>query len=87
MTFTSEAQPGVWITPRWKEVWFPDAFRGPMSELMNAIATGTQPNVSGSDNLGTMAVIEAGYRSILEHRPVQITEILEHSETDLTRSR
>lgn len=87
MTFTSEAQPGVWITPRWKEAWFPDAFRGPMSELMNAIATGTQPNVSGSDNLGTMAVIEAGYRSILEHRPVQITEILEHSETDLTRSR
>ncbi len=76
ITFTTDAQPGIWITPRWKDVWFPDAFQGPMSELMNAIAAGTEPSVSGADNLGTMAAIEAGYRSLLERRPVQIGEIL-----------
>ena len=76
LTFTTANQPGVWITPRWREVWFPDAFQGPMADLMNAIASNTQPTVSGADNLGTMAVIEAGYRSIREHRPVQIAEIV-----------
>ena len=70
------AKPGMRITPRWKEVWFPDAFEGPMSDLMNAIATGTEPTVSGADNLGTMAAVEAGYRSLAEHRPVKLSEIL-----------
>ena len=75
LTYSTSAQPGVWITPRWKEVWFPDAFEGPMADLMNAIATGTDPQLSGQDNLGTMAVIEAGYRSLAEHRAVRIEEI------------
>jgi predicted dehydrogenase len=73
--FTTDRQPGVWISPRWKEVWFPDAFPGPMADLMNAIACGTGPALSGADNLGTMAVVEAGYRSIAEHRAVRIEEI------------
>ena len=72
LTFTTSAQPGVWITPRWREVWFPDAFRGPMADLMNAIASGKQPEVNGADNLGTMAIIEAGYQSIAEHRSIDI---------------
>lgn len=76
LQFTTAAHPGIWITPRWREVWFPDAFQGPMADLMNAIASGNPPSVSGADNLGTMAVIEAGYRSIREHRPVEITEIV-----------
>jgi predicted dehydrogenase len=46
-----------------------------MADLMQAIASGTQPSVSGADNLGTMAIVEAGYRSIQEHRPVAIAEI------------
>lgn len=75
LTYTTLAQPGVWITPRWPEVWFPDAFQGPMADLMNAIATGTEPPTSGRDNLGTMALIEAGYRSMPERRPVDIAEI------------
>lgn len=75
LTFTTSAQPGVWITPRWREVWFPDAFQGPMADLMNAIATGTPAVTSGADNLGTMALIEAGYRSLEEHRPVSLAEI------------
>lgn len=75
LTFTTMAQPGLWITPRWREVWFPDAFQAPMADLMNAIATNTESATSGDDNLGTMALIEAGYRSIGEHRPVAISEI------------
>lgn len=85
LAFTTQAHPGVRITPRWQEVWFPDAFEGPMSDLMNAIATGTQPSVSGADNLGTMAIVEAGYRSIAEKRPIPIAEIWPAPETAGTR--
>ena len=70
LTFTSTRWPGIWMTPKWKEAWFPDAFAGPMGELMNAIATGEEPLTSGTDNLKTMAVIEAGYRSLKERRAV-----------------
>jgi predicted dehydrogenase len=86
LTFTTAAQPGIWVTPRWREVWFPDAFQGPMADLMNAIASGTEPGVNGSDNLKTMAIIEAGYRSISEHRPVRIDEIRNSSQTALAGS-
>ena len=46
-----------------------------MADLMDAIARGRQPEVSGTNNLGTMAIIEAGYRSIRERRPVEVSEI------------
>lgn len=75
LTYTTAAQPGIWITPRWREAWFPDAFRGPMTDLMNAIASGTRPATAGVDNLGTMAIVEAGYLSIREKRAVRISEI------------
>ena len=77
LTYTTAARPGLWITPRWPEVWFPDAFREPMTDLMNAIVSGTRPATDGADNLNTMAIIEAGYRSIRERRAVPIAEILE----------
>ena len=47
-----------------------------MIALMNAIAAGTEPETSGADNLKTMAVIEAGYRSLAERRSVAVSEIL-----------
>ena len=75
LSFTTASQPGVWITPRWSEVWFPDAFQGPMSDLMDAIARGKQPECSGANNLGTMAVIEAAYQSVRERRPIDISSI------------
>ncbi|MGC2659334.1 MAG: Gfo/Idh/MocA family oxidoreductase [Bryobacteraceae bacterium] len=77
LTFTSSAQPNVWMTPRWNEAWFPDAFQGPMAELMNAIATGSEPETNGEDNLKTMALVEAGYRSLKERRSVMVSEITE----------
>jgi predicted dehydrogenase len=65
-----------WIRPRWKEVWFPDAFAGPMASLMRAIEDGTEPEISGRDNLHTMALVDACYLSYQQHRAVEINEIL-----------
>lgn len=75
LTFTTTWQPDVWFTPRWGEAWFPDAFRGPMAELMNAIATGSEPETNGEDNLKTMALVEAAYRSLGERRSVAVAEV------------
>lgn len=39
--------------------WFPDAFVGPMSSLMDAITKGTEPETSGEEILGTLRLLEA----------------------------
>ncbi len=70
---TTEAP--VWHKPRWSEVWFPDAFIGPMADLLRALETNAEPETSGLENLGTMAIVEAGYRSAKEHRAVALSEI------------
>ena len=44
--------------------WIPDAFAGPMGSLLRAIATDGEPETSGRDNLGTLALVEALYRSM-----------------------
>ena len=59
---------GVWHRPRWPEAWFPDAFAGPMAGLMRAIEGGTEPDISGRDNLRTVALCEAVLRGAHEHR-------------------
>ncbi len=56
--------------------WIPDAFLGPMGDLMDAIATGRQPVTAGRDNLGTIAVVMAAYRSAAERRSVRVDELL-----------
>lgn len=66
---------GGWQRPRWPEAWFPDAFVGPMAELLRDLE-GTSPALAtGDDNLLTMAVVDAAYRSAREHRAVDVTEI------------
>ncbi len=59
---------GRWHRPRWPEAWFPDAFAGPMAGLMRAIEDGTEPDISGRDNLKTIALCEAVLRGAIEHR-------------------
>src|SRR5947199_9427256 len=66
---------GEWVKPRWNEVWFPDAFAGPMAQLLVALERGAEPEISGRDNLGTMALVDAAYRSAKEHRAVAPAEI------------
>ena len=77
LDFTSVRRGPNWLTPRWNEVWFPDAFAGPMAELLCAIQDGVEPSLSGRDNLHTMALVEACYVSAREHRAVEPREILE----------
>ncbi|MFN0153644.1 MAG: Gfo/Idh/MocA family protein [Gaiella sp.] len=65
----------VWHRPRWDERWFPQAFAGTMAQVMEAIQTGSEPAVPGHDNLRTMALIEAAYRSVAQKRTVELAEI------------
>ena len=74
--FTTTRQPGCWFSPRWREVWFPDAFEGVMGQLLDGITDGTEPAVGGHDNLKTVALVDACYKSLEEQRPVNIEEIL-----------
>lgn len=64
---------GEWYRPRWNEVWFPDAFVGPMAELLIALETGTPPSMSGEDNLKTLELVDACYRSAIERRMIDLT--------------
>ena len=66
---------GEWHQPRWDSVWFPDAFIGPMADLLRAVETGTEPFCSGRENLATMALVDAAYLSAREHRAVAPAEI------------
>ncbi|MEW9837427.1 Gfo/Idh/MocA family protein [Mesorhizobium marinum] len=69
---------GEWVTPTWETMWFPHAFIGVMEQLQHAVATGTEPALQVADNVKTMALIEAGYRSIDEGRTVKLSEIAIH---------
>ena len=65
LTYAStKATGGQWVTPTWETMWFPHAFIGVMEQLQHAVATGTAPALSVADNVKTMALVEAGYRSI-----------------------
>ena len=43
--------------------WIPDAFIGPVRSLFWAIATGGEPETSARDNVRTLRLVEALYRS------------------------
>lgn len=73
--YTTKSDQPTMSAPQWKEVWFPDAFWGPMGELMDSITMDREPVIGGHDNLKTMALVEAGYRSLDEHRPVALSSI------------
>ncbi len=75
LDFTTTNRPGYWFQPRWKEVWFPDAFAGTMAQLLCAIEDNREPEISGRDNLETMALVDACYLSAKEHRAVEIAEL------------
>jgi predicted dehydrogenase len=76
LDFTTKQQPGYWFQPRWKEVWFPDAFVGTMAQLLVALEDGTEPEISGRDNLETIALCEAVLAAGREHCVTTVTEFL-----------
>ncbi|MCP4400577.1 MAG: Gfo/Idh/MocA family oxidoreductase [bacterium] len=77
INFTTSRNPGYWFQPRWDKVWFPDAFAGTMAQLLRAVEDGREPEISGVDNLKTMAAIDACYQSLAEERTVRLDEILQ----------
>src|SRR5205814_7843446 len=62
-------------SPVWPESWFPDAFIGTMAQLLIAIENGTEPAISGRDNLKTVALVEAAYLSAAGSRSVEVSLI------------
>jgi predicted dehydrogenase len=76
LDFTTKQQPDQWLQPRWPEVWFPDAFAGTMSQLLCALEEGTEPEISGRDNLETIALCEAVCAAAREHRVTTVREFL-----------
>ncbi len=68
---------GGWQQPRWPEMWFPDAFAGPMAQLLCALEDDAEPEIGGRDNLRTMALVDACYLSVAEHRAVAISELID----------
>jgi predicted dehydrogenase len=73
LDFTTRAS-GEWHQPRWPEVWFPDAFVGTMAQILRAVEDGTEPEISGRDNLETIALCEAVYAAAKEHRVTTVRE-------------
>jgi predicted dehydrogenase len=52
--------------------WIPTAFIGPMASLLEAIATNGTPLTNGRDNLGTLRIVHALYKSGEDHAVVPI---------------
>ena len=71
---SKRATAGQWVQPTWDTRWFPQAFAGVMEQLQWAVKTGSEPLLSVADNVKTMALVEAGYRSIEERRAVALSE-------------
>jgi predicted dehydrogenase len=46
-----------------------------MGALMDSVARGVEPEISGEDNLHSMALVEACYASVERHQPVSPREI------------
>ena len=73
--FTSRSQPQRNFSATLPGKWIPDAFYGPMASLMEAIQTDGEPLTSAENNLGTLRVVEAAYRSMSEARSINPSEI------------
>ena len=76
LDFTTKRQPGYWLSPRWPEVWFPDAFVGTMAQLLCAVEDGTEPAISGRDNLETLALCTAVRAAARQHRVATVREFM-----------
>jgi predicted dehydrogenase len=75
LEFVSADAPARWFRPQWPERWFPDAFSQTMGALIRSVEAGSAPEIDAHDNLATMALLEAAYRSADEHRAVRPEEV------------
>lgn len=75
LRYSTRDDNGQWHEPRWDSVWFPDAFIGPMAELLCSLEQKRTPAISGRQNLHTMSLVDACYLSAAQHRAVSPREI------------
>lgn len=75
LRFVRRERPSEWYSPVFETKWFPHAFIGTMGELMLAIEEDREPSIGGADNLKTLQLVFAGYRSAAEKRAVAPSEI------------
>ncbi len=67
---------GTWISPRFSSSWFPDAFIGTMASVMRGLeGQPGAPETGVRDNLGTVRVVLAAYRSMAERRAIDPASI------------
>ena len=71
LDYATKRDPENWISQRWSEVWFPDAFVGTMAQLLCALEDGKEPEISGRDNIETIALCEAVFVAAKEHRIIE----------------
>jgi len=71
---TSKCFSNHWFKPQWDSVWFPDAFAGTMAQLLRAVEDDCEPEISGRDNLRTMAAVDACYASIESGKTISFAE-------------
>lgn len=76
LKFSRISDHGQWHEPEWHSAWFPDAFAGTMAGLLVALEQGQEPDISGRDNLHTIALCESVMRAAKEHRVVDPNEII-----------
>lgn len=74
LRYCAESTGGSWVEPSWQTRWFPHAFIGVMEQLQWALKAHERPALEMGDSLRTMALVEAGYRSIEEQRVVSMSE-------------
>jgi predicted dehydrogenase len=68
----NELTPGGSIHMELEGRWFPDAFIGPMSSLMDSITNDTDPETSGKEALGTQQLLERVRQSHETKQTVQL---------------
>jgi predicted dehydrogenase len=71
---SNQIAPTTWFAPTLEGRWFPDAFMGPMGELLLAIEENREPDNSVADNLDTIRMVFASYLSMEENRAVFLDE-------------
>jgi len=76
LEFMSKKSMGYWFSARNDYLWIPDAFMGPMGSLMRAIEEDGEALTSGADNLKTLQVVFAEYRSMEERRAASPREVV-----------
>jgi len=75
LEYSPAGSDAVWYRPILTGQGFPDGYFGLMGDLMEAIADGREPAVSGQDNLKTLQIVIAAYRSAESGQMVTPAEV------------